>query len=411
MKNSRMRDIFLNRNYLKLFTSTMIARCADSVDVVVYSWMVYTITNQAWLSAMIYAANQVPTVFLQPLAGAVVENMDKKKVYIISNIIRSIVVAGIMIIYMGGRLAVWMIVLSTFFISSAEAFNSPSATAMIPYILKKENYETAIAMSSSATAVMQMIGTVMAGIIIDSVGLVAALTMDCLLFFISSVLVLSVSYIKMENKLAMPGGSVGKSFMEGLQYVKGNRIAVLFCSSALLLNTVITPINSLQVPLVSEIYKSGSLMVSMIGIMIILGSCLGPMIGRRFPTCFLMRVSISGGIIGILICLYSLGEYIDIRNLAAYIYCSLISFFLGIVISMLSSELIIQLMTSTNEKFLARTASIMNSIGCAANPVAALLISALTGFISVGKIFCVFGGISIAGFVFLKFMERRTENA
>ena len=77
MKNGKNRglyiDILKNKEYRKLLFSNLINRFGDSVESIAFTWIVYQITHSAAWSAIVFALNMLPNVFIQPFAGAIVE--------------------------------------------------------------------------------------------------------------------------------------------------------------------------------------------------------------------------------------------------------------------------------------------------------------------------------------------------
>ena len=82
------REVFTQKEYVKLMLSNMVNRFGDSVDVIAFEWLVYQITGSAAWAAVIFGINNLPTVLLQPFAGVLVEGMDKKKVMVVTDCIR-----------------------------------------------------------------------------------------------------------------------------------------------------------------------------------------------------------------------------------------------------------------------------------------------------------------------------------
>lgn len=62
-----------------MMVAGLINRFGDSIDAIAFTWLVYAITGKASWSALVFAANQLPSVLVQPFAGVLVEGMDKKK--------------------------------------------------------------------------------------------------------------------------------------------------------------------------------------------------------------------------------------------------------------------------------------------------------------------------------------------
>lgn len=46
-------ELYHNHNYVYLLTSNIINRCGDSLDTILFTWLVYLLTNSAGWSAII----------------------------------------------------------------------------------------------------------------------------------------------------------------------------------------------------------------------------------------------------------------------------------------------------------------------------------------------------------------------
>lgn len=77
--NMNKHELYHNHNYVYLLTSNIINRCGDSLDTILFTWLVYLLTNSAGWSAIIFGINQATSVIIQPFIGPLVENMNKKE--------------------------------------------------------------------------------------------------------------------------------------------------------------------------------------------------------------------------------------------------------------------------------------------------------------------------------------------
>ena len=73
------RDILRQKEFLKIILAGLVNRFGDSIDAIAFTWLVYAITGNAGWSALVFAVNQLPSVLVQPFAGALVEGMEKKR--------------------------------------------------------------------------------------------------------------------------------------------------------------------------------------------------------------------------------------------------------------------------------------------------------------------------------------------
>ena len=84
-------QVLKNTNFRKLFLANVINRFGDSVDSIAFTWLTYTMTKSASLSAIVFAANILPTVIVQAGAGCAV---DVYCVYVSYKSDRSVPCAG-----------------------------------------------------------------------------------------------------------------------------------------------------------------------------------------------------------------------------------------------------------------------------------------------------------------------------
>ena len=97
--NAGYKEILKEGEYRKLIFANLIDRFGDSVDAIAFTWLVYQITKSAVWSAIVFAKNTLPNVVVQPFAGAIVEKMNKKKVIIITYLLRAIVISAFILLY------------------------------------------------------------------------------------------------------------------------------------------------------------------------------------------------------------------------------------------------------------------------------------------------------------------------
>ena len=126
------RDIFSQREYLKLLTSNVVNRFGDAVDSITFTWLTYALTGSASWSAIVFGLNQLPSILIQPLAAVWVEKANKKMIMAATDIIRGFIVMLLAVTYIINALSPWLLAILTISISTAEAFRIPAGTGIIP---------------------------------------------------------------------------------------------------------------------------------------------------------------------------------------------------------------------------------------------------------------------------------------
>lgn len=152
------KDIFKQKEYMKMMVAALINRFGDSIDAIASTWIVYELTGSAVWSAVIFGVNKVPSVFVTPLAGAWVEGRNKKAIMIITDLIRAVCVAFVASGYLLGFLQPWMLLVTTCIISTVEAFRGPAGSALTPRVLQAEYYEYGMSLMSTFSSVTELAG-------------------------------------------------------------------------------------------------------------------------------------------------------------------------------------------------------------------------------------------------------------
>ena len=417
MDEIRYRDILKLNAYRKLIVSNVVNRFGDSVDAIAFTWLVYAVTGSASWSALIFALNQIPTVVLQPFAGALVERMNKKRIMVSADMIRGIVIVAVAYIYMStGNVSPWLLAGMTLVISSVEAFSIPAGTAFVPMILEKKYYNHGLSLSATISRVMVLVGMACAGVIIAAGGIDAAMFVDAATFFISSFIIMSIRVNEDSERLKDKSETKLTAYFddlkEGFKYVVDRRVIMNFCLLAMAVNAFLVPINSLQSPMVVEIYGQGSNLLSAFGIAFIIGSAIGSIATPKLMGRFKVRslVVFFGIVMGTMYGVTTLGTYTRGNVVAAYALCMFCSGIMGISVSIISQIFSIQFLNCVETEYIARASSILNASSSAATPIASGIVSVIAGFMPVSVLFKISAVVCVLIFMIMGITRVRLSN-
>lgn len=371
------KEVLKESDYRKLLFSTIINRFGDSLDAVGFTWLVYQITHSGTWSAIIFALNILPNVIIQPFTGALVERLDKKKVIVITHFLRGTVLIGFLIIYLFGYANGWIMAGFTFLITTIEAFNMPAGSAFLPSVIKKEHMTHGMSLNATMSSVATLVGTGIAGVIISAAGLKTVMIIDIITFFVAGVIIFTIRYDKQkENLEQIKGESYLTTLKEGVRYIRSEQVIVNCIIIAVLLNMVLVPINALQAPLVSECYKLGSEMLSVIGIAGSIGSILGsimiPLVSKKLS--LIQTLIIFGLLLGLGILIIPFGGLVFDIAIIKYIFAGLCFTILTFTSSLIVGRFNIAFVTYVNPKYLARATSVFTSAATAVMPIASLFV-------------------------------------
>lgn len=393
------------KEYSKIIFSNIIGRFGDSIDSIAYGWMVYELTGSTSWLALIYGVNSLPTILLQPFAGALVEFFDKRVTVILCDIGRGCVVlcTGIMLIL--GILQPWHLLILTFLNSCFESYRIPSSLSIIPLVLNKQEYNLGLSLNQSASRIFELIGLGCAGAIIGVLGSGGAIIVDALTFFISAILFYLLK-VPTSKKNAKHEKINVKSYCAdlygGIQYFKKNQMVFIICIIGFLLNITAVPLEKLQAAYVNECLNLGVNAMSLGSIFMTCGLILGSLFFVYFKKKLSNKdILIFGGtLIGIIyFCLMFVGviDYIPLR----YITYAIILCIFGFINSLIGMSVQVTFMANTPDEYIGRVGSIFNAMACSSIPLGSFLLAIAMPFLTIiNTYFCV-GIITVLIFLYI----------
>ena len=381
------------KEYMKMIVSNTINRFGDAIDCIALTWLIFELTGEASWSAILFGVNRIPTIFLMPFAGAIVEKMNKKQLMIWMDWIRGICVGLIASMLVIGSLNQWILLGLTLIISSAEAFRIPASTAFIPEILEEECYEQGLSFNSSICSAIELVGSALAGVIIAWQGAATAIYVDMITFILSGVIIWNIHSEKQVMKDEKKEINYIKQLFEGFVYLKKSKVIEYFAVCTLFLNGILVPFNCLQAPLVSQVFSAGEMMLSVISVAFMLGMIIGAVLYPTMKAKFGKKMIYRLGILSIAFYYFSFViEVIWIHSVwGLYLCVCIVSFGVGSLVAAVNCLVNVEIMKEIDTAYLARVSALLSSASVAMIPLVSFLIGGLTKLFSVELIFTISG--------------------
>lgn len=400
------RQIFKQREFMKMTGANFINRFGDSIDMIAFTWLVFELTGSASWSAIMLGVNMIPNVLVQPFAGAIVERMEKKNIMIVCDVLRGILTASIAVLYMLSALQPWMLLLITFLNNSLESFRNPASTAFTPLILDRECFDFGLSFSQSSSRICELIGTGMGGILIAALGLSGAILFDVASFFISAIIICFIHISEQAEKGTVDVRKSIHLLKEGFRYVKGMPLLIVICACAMLMNMLLVPYNSFQAPYISGILHQGADLLSVSSLALSIGMGIGSFVYPYLHKHIHNRPLLLIGGVSTGFYYLALTQIVHLQKPSAiYAAMAVAAFLFGCCIAILISIISISLMKHVEQCYLARVSAIFNAAATIAMPLTSFAMSAICLYVSLPVIFAsfaLFTFLVFAGMIFLK---------
>ncbi|MFS1513748.1 MFS transporter [Chengkuizengella sp. SCS-71B] len=184
-KNVYTKILKNNNEYKKLFYAQTTSTIGDWFSTIALLTFVYGITGSPFMVSLTLISKGVPQLLFSPLAGVFVDRMNRKKILIITDLIRAIIVLGFLFadnfIYLVFIVNALMALCSTLF--------NPARQSVIPKMVSKEELPVANSLSSSMQAISAIIGSSIGGLVLGFLSPNIAFALNSMAFFISALII------------------------------------------------------------------------------------------------------------------------------------------------------------------------------------------------------------------------------
>ena len=213
-----------NKNYRYTWTGQVVSEIGDHFNNIAVFSLALAATRSGLVVSGIMLARAVSAVMAGPVAGILLDRMDRKRIMIASDLVRAILAAGFMITVRYP--APWLLYLFSALLMFASPFFTSGRASILPTIASKEELHTANSLTQTTQWTTLTIGTLLAGTSVMQFGYNWAFFLNALSFLFSA---WSISHLrapkgefKAERKALTEAEVVRpwRDYAEGLRYVQ-----------------------------------------------------------------------------------------------------------------------------------------------------------------------------------------------
>jgi MFS family permease len=405
-KKPTIRDVLKIRDFRLLWSGQIVSNFGDNLTSLALLILVNRLTGSTAALATMAIALALPRIIFGMLAGVYVDRYDRKRIMVISDLLRAVLVFGFVFISSADR--IWLLYIFAFMQATVGAFFMPARTAYIPNIVPEDGLLSANTLSETSRIIFGLLGTTVAGVFIGSFDRIWPLfALDSLTFLVSMVFILQIAAPGAERVVEKAGGAreILKSFKEGISLVLRSRILMGILVGAGVTMLGLGAVNVLLVPLVvndlqiSETWF-GILEFSQTAAMVMSGALVAVLAARIKPTNI-----ISAGLVGLGIAVVLLAPTVNVWQLM------LILFLVGWIMTPLQASLTTLIQTSVSDDIRGRTSGAMGTLISTASVVSMAFAGVLGDVIGVRNVFVISGAIIVAAGIGSAFAFRGAVSA
>ena len=209
-----------HRNFRLFFFGQGISLIGTWMQQVAMIWLVYRLSNSAFLLGLVGFCSQIPSFFLAPVAGVFTDRWNLHRTILLTQSLAMCQAMMLAVLTLTGTVAVWHVLALSVCMGLITAFDIPARQAfLIQMVEGRENLTNAIGLNSSMFNGARLVGPAIAGFLIAVVGEGVCFLLNALSYV--AVLAALLAMRLPPQAAAKPPQHVLHELIEGFRYAFG----------------------------------------------------------------------------------------------------------------------------------------------------------------------------------------------
>lgn len=193
-------------------------------------------TGQATPFALTALFSTLPRILLSPVAGAISDRWNRKKIMLVSDSLSGLVTLVTAVLLLTSEMQVWMVYIISFSGSIFAAFQQPAYSASIVMLVPKSQLTRANSMVQMGQAIEMILAPIMAGALFATIGMRGIILIDVVTYLIAISTLILVHIPQPEKNEVSSGSKISilKDIIFGWRYLaeRGGLLGLLLYFAA-----------------------------------------------------------------------------------------------------------------------------------------------------------------------------------
>jgi MFS transporter, DHA3 family, macrolide efflux protein len=419
----------INKNFALLFFGRLVSDIGNFLYQFAIGWYILTITSSAAQAGLYMAFGGIVFLVLTPIAGILVDRLDRLKIIIYTDFIRgaTVLIAGLFIVlkpqFMLGSLVIdfsseqvqlFTLYITSFIFSVNGALFAPAVTTLVPYIVEDKDLQKANSLHSGQHALVSIVGALFAGILYGLLGIGFIFLINGFAYILSAISETFIKALSKEvNKTKLTLVSAYSEFKEGLDFIIQQPGMFMFVLVVLIVNFFASPIFSVAQPyFYNQIVNAEPYLYSFVGLGFSVGSIIMAIRlstkeskDKVYPSLIrgLLGVTLGISLFGLLVLGYT---QLWINFSVMFALSLVVSLFVGLMITYVNTPIGVAIHRYVPKEKMGRVNSMISLMAQGVVPLS----TALTGFVIENSSLVLFYAFAATGMALGAFVAIRSRS-
>src|SRR5579862_9800426 len=159
-----------HRDFRLLVTGNAVSQLGFWAQYVAVGWAASSLTTSKFLIALSFSAQFWPSLLLSPVAGALADRWDRRRLVMFGNLAMVFPPLVIGLLIQAHAISVLSLILLVMLGGAGQAFTQPATVALVPALVPDDEVHAAIALNAGLTSSTRVVGPSLAGLVIAAWG-------------------------------------------------------------------------------------------------------------------------------------------------------------------------------------------------------------------------------------------------
>jgi MFS family permease len=205
-------DVLRTREFRLLFSGQAVSVLGDRMVAVALAFAVLEIGGSVSDVGLVLAAGMFPLVATVLVGGVVADWASRRAVMVVADLVRVASQGAMAAVLIAGVADVWMLAAMAGVTGAATGFFGPASTGLLPEVVLAEQLQPANALRVSAVSTGEILGPIVAGVLVAAAGAGWAIGLDAVTFAVSAA---CLAALRVPKRAPAPRSSFAAELREG----------------------------------------------------------------------------------------------------------------------------------------------------------------------------------------------------
>ncbi len=258
MKAGFLFRVLRHRNYRLYFSGQIVSVTGTWMQRVAEGWLVYRLTDSAFMLGLVRFVGQVPSLLLLPLMGVLADQRNRHRILVATQSAAMVQAGLLAVLVLTGFASVPLIAVLAFAGGLVFAVEAPARQSFIVQIVpSREDLANAIAINSAMFNLARIVGPSLAGLVVAAWGEGPVFAINSATYLAVILALLAMKPERQNSRL--PGGSMLRNLRQGIAYSLGEPSMRLMLASLAILSVAAFPFITMMPVIAVEILGGGAM--------------------------------------------------------------------------------------------------------------------------------------------------------